>query len=541
MVLEAYEGAEPTFASSSRFAVELRQGATALHPHVYVTKSPDATLAQIHPPNFCALHGGCFCNRSISWVEFGQGDTDTTHVTVTRLDGERFTADTRALPLSAGVSLSLSASRQSLSLGIRGSASHLLLQHGDAPSCEAASSFANSLLIFTSGRDPPPATLDPDRTLEFAPGVHSLPGDGVLQLPARANTIVLRRGAWVEGRINVTRGATGPVAVLGHGVMEGSRFTYHGGEPADNLRFVEPQYDRPLLWDGPTLVHPLGHAAYAPPGSRFRRFRMLGWLYNEDGIWLGPNATLEASFIRTNDDAVRLFAGSLDGFRNTPQPPRGEVAAGARVRRVVVSQGFNGAVLQLGWESAGVRDVEISEVDVTGAEWYARPGNATHSPNDAVISLVRQQESRPGHATAASQAHGRVSSACFPSASQVSPQYDVHLAEHHSNISVSGVRVDTAVGSFLRLGLLGTSPASSVRGLRICNATLREPLRWLRTNQSAPPQPGGGFVVAQAPDAIVGVEISGVTVAGAPVVRDADWALLVAGDASVTYRARGHV
>ena len=52
----------------------------------------------------------------------------------------------------------------------------------------------------------------------------------VRQLPARADTIVLRRGAWVEGRINVTRGAAGGVAVLGHGEMEGGRrFTYHGG------------------------------------------------------------------------------------------------------------------------------------------------------------------------------------------------------------------------------------------------------------------------------------------------------------------------
>ena len=40
------------------------------------------------------------------------------------------------------------------------------------------------------------------------------------------------------------------------------------------------------------------------------------------------------------------------------------------------------------WQSAGVRDVDISEVDVTGAEWYDRPGNATRSPNDAVLSLV---------------------------------------------------------------------------------------------------------------------------------------------------------
>ena len=29
------------------------------------------------------------------------------------------------------------------------------------------------------------------------------------------------------------------------------------------------------------------HAAVAPPNSSFRCFRMLGWLYNEDGLWLG--------------------------------------------------------------------------------------------------------------------------------------------------------------------------------------------------------------------------------------------------------------
>ena len=181
MVLEAYTGAEPTYATSPRFAVELRQGSTLLRPHVYVTRSPDELLARIHPPNFCVLHGGCFCNRSMSWVEFGQDDDDTTSLTIHRLDGERFAADTRALPLSAGVPVALSASRQSAALSIRGSAAHLVLQHGDAPSCDAASSFAHMLLLFVSGRDPDPASLDPARTLEFGPGVHHLPADGVMQ------------------------------------------------------------------------------------------------------------------------------------------------------------------------------------------------------------------------------------------------------------------------------------------------------------------------------------------------------------------------
>ena len=53
---------------------------------------------------------------------------------------------------------------------------------------------------------------------------------------------------------------------------------------------------------------------------------MLGWLYNEDGVWLGPNCTLSESFIRTNDDAIRLYAGTIDEWRNDPPPPRGNVS-----------------------------------------------------------------------------------------------------------------------------------------------------------------------------------------------------------------------
>ena len=34
-----------------------------------------------------------------------------------------------------------------------------------------------------------------------------------------------------------------------------------------------------------------------------------GWLYNEDGIWIGPNSILKNGFIRTNDDAIRVYAG----------------------------------------------------------------------------------------------------------------------------------------------------------------------------------------------------------------------------------------
>ena len=69
MVLETYEGAEPLAATSARFTVRVRQASGRVHlPHVFETRSPDDDLTRIHPPDFCALHGGCLCKRSMAWV-----------------------------------------------------------------------------------------------------------------------------------------------------------------------------------------------------------------------------------------------------------------------------------------------------------------------------------------------------------------------------------------------------------------------------------------------------------------------------------------
>ena len=138
MVLEVYDGVEPVAATSARFAVRVRQEVGRVRsPHVYVTLSPDAQLEQVHPPNFCALHGGCLCNRSMSWAEFGQRPEDTAYVKVTRLDGHVFSPHTRVLPRSARVRVDtfLDGGR-TIVFPVKGARRHLLLYHGDAPSCD---------------------------------------------------------------------------------------------------------------------------------------------------------------------------------------------------------------------------------------------------------------------------------------------------------------------------------------------------------------------------------------------------------------------
>jgi hypothetical protein len=89
-------------------------------------------------------------------------------------------------------------------------------------------------------------------------------------------------------------------------------------------------------------VDPKGHALFVPPHSTVSNIKVIGWLYNEDGIWITSNTTLKQSFVRTNDDSIRLYAGVLDGFINRPAPPRGTAAWGITVEETVVSQLFNG-------------------------------------------------------------------------------------------------------------------------------------------------------------------------------------------------------
>ena len=102
---------------------------------------------------------------------------------------------------------------------------------------------------------------------------------------------------------------------------------------------IEYAWNVPLWISGPTLVDPRAHALILPPRSHAHSLRVLGWLFNEDGIWVTSNSTVTDCFVRTNDDALRFFGGAVD------PPPGAEAtmrdlnpASWARVQGLVVHQ-----------------------------------------------------------------------------------------------------------------------------------------------------------------------------------------------------------
>jgi hypothetical protein len=322
--LEAYTGHEPADAASDRFRVSLqevpaaagrwhgtapplvagtplpprlRTAAPAVEPHVYMTSSPDSDLELIHKDGsgrgvFCSLHGAQFCNRTVSWVEFGSAPAAGTEVlvTVTSLAGLVFTAgQVYASPLSYGLHVDVLPGGAAVQLRIKaGTNARFSIEYGSAPS----GSFRDSLLIFAGPPDPTFPHPTPPNTLTFPVGVTRVPGDGILQLPRGVDTIFLPRGSWLDGRINITRHGSGPVRVVGHGVMSGRRFIYKGGKQCDWLRCIEVQYDRPLLLSGPTLGTRTCLPANASPSTTPTPTQTSlhispQWLYRKDGSCLG--------------------------------------------------------------------------------------------------------------------------------------------------------------------------------------------------------------------------------------------------------------
>ena len=100
---------------------------------------------------------------------------------------------------------------------------------------------------------------------------------------------------------------------------------------------------------------------------------MLGaWTYNTDGVVTGDNGVVTNSFIRSNDDSIKLFSSSV------------------RVSDVVVWQMNNGGVFQLGWwGSHDQRDILVERVTVIHADWKKVDDewSRTHPQNDAIFDL----------------------------------------------------------------------------------------------------------------------------------------------------------
>eukprot|EP01084_Bolivina_argentea_P115025 204647_1 len=425
--LQAYTGTEPTTSVSPLFTVKLTQGSTTISPHVYYGKIQNSYL----PSNINDL----FKDRTISWIEFGQQSSDTTQVEVTVKNNDALfntnTYPVRILPLSYNIGVTVTNSDRTATFKISGQFKHMSLEYGNNDNGldnSNNSSFKNSILIFAGGLSPP-INKSSDDVVYFGPGVHNITGQGGKSiLKTSKNTIYFDRGSYVYGKIDFN-GGSGIANIIGYGILDaGTYFDYNQRKNNSIDSAWAIQGNRPINLYGLTVYNPSNLVTGTlPHNSQVRAYKMMGWYYNNDGMGLAGNSNISDSFIRTNDDSLKISYAGSDTII---------------CKRIVIWQSFNGGAFQLGWNGSGCNKCKIIDSDILHAEWQGYNAGINGQGNDAVIDMNEADNAQ------------------------------------FNSLLIDDIRVDTKVGRIIALTFQNVNNGGYVQGLNVSNWNIREDLQW---------------------------------------------------------------
>jgi len=225
----------------------------------------------------------------------------------------------------------------------------------------------NPLFIFAN---PPEADL-PDRQ---DPNVIWFEAGKVTDIGERfeiksGQTVYLPGGAYVKGTITAADASN--VTIRGRGILSGlghARRATVQGIPYNTIMLNGRGTNQ--LVEGITITDPQHFCILSRGQLAVRNVKLFGWWHQTDGWGGGDNSLIEDSFMKVNDDNVKLY-----GKNQT-------------ARRLVIYQQVNGAVFQLGWGSANARNCLAQDIDIIRCENNTKP--PSHEGNQPVLNLVKQ-------------------------------------------------------------------------------------------------------------------------------------------------------
>ena len=217
----------------------------------------------------------------------------------------------------------------------------------------------------------------PQKTIYFEPGVYDFGNDTSRDYPGYQLPIVSNKDYYIPGGAVIigsfyNGGNVSDTKFYGRGIITGC-----GKERLPNAESIPYS----LFYTGSGTGNSIeGLHFFAPPhfcvlsrGELDTRYaKMCGWYHQTDGWGGGSNSTIADSFIKVNDDFVKLY--------NQNQ----------KVNNVVMYKQINGAAIQLGWNAAGsARGCTVEDIYIVDEDNKTPSGIC----NTAVINLMNNGNS----------------------------------------------------------------------------------------------------------------------------------------------------
>jgi hypothetical protein len=239
-------------------------------------------------------------------------------------------------------------------------------------------------------------------------------GAQLLELPPNINTVFLAPGSWVLGKIQFDQGDTSypggqKKRIYGPGVLDSSRFNYvfrqcrnatgnvtygqYTGNFIDGLATIS-WIGQPMAADTPEMDGIiLTDADYNATGNIangvVNNVKVIGWNANNDGLQMGDGTRASNVFIRTGDDSLEMWGGSII------------------VTNATVWQNDNGGVVNLGWlnkfrgDYNRVDGLYVVRTDwntpATDPIWFSDDKDTLAHQNNAIIVSLMVPETTYGH------------------------------------------------------------------------------------------------------------------------------------------------
>lgn len=173
-------------------------------------------------------------------------------------------------------------------------------------------------------------------------------------------TVYVEGGAWVYGTFALDVDAK-DVNILGRGVISSQKLGKKSN--AENIPFstiYAPGTVGNCTIEGVTITDPAHFCIITYIKNNTSNVKLFGWWYQTDGWGGGDFSTLENSFMKVNDDNVKVYHRKQS------------------VKNLVLYQQINGAPFQLSWGNHGGAESVVDGVELVACNVSvdSKPGNA---------------------------------------------------------------------------------------------------------------------------------------------------------------------